>query len=65
MSGRRIGFYSLRKVGRELCRLIYVFTPIIRKAYPDNAVLLAALETANVACDALVKEIDEVAEPGV
>jgi len=65
MSTRRIGFYSLRKVGRELCRLIYVFTPIIRREFPDSLALLAALEAANVACDALVKEIDETAEPGV
>jgi hypothetical protein len=56
---RRTGLPSLRKVAREMCRLIYAFTPVIRKLYGDNVALMAALESANVACDALVEAIDE------
>jgi hypothetical protein len=65
MGSSRIGFYSLRRVAREMCRFIFLFTPTIRNLYPDNATLLAALATANLACEELVKEIDLQATPGV
>lgn len=55
---RRDGFYSLRKVAREMCRLITLFTPIIRGLYPNNTALQAALAAAMAACDELFKEID-------
>lgn len=62
---RRIGFYSLRRTAHELCKYIVLFTPIIRRTYPNATVLLAALEAANIACAALSAAIDQVAEQGV
>jgi len=62
---QRIGFYSLRKVAREMCRLLTLFSPIIRNAYPNNATLQAALAAAMAACDELREEIDKVAPVGV
>lgn len=62
---KRNGFYSLRVVARELCRLVVKFTPIIQAQFPSNTTLLAALEAANLACAVLIAEIDEVAEVGV
>jgi hypothetical protein len=62
---QRIGFYSLRKAAREICRLITKFTPVIQAAYPDSETLLLALAAANAACAALVESIDEVAPQGV
>ena len=62
---RRIGFYSLRKAAREMCRLVVAFTPIITKFFGDSPSLLAALAAANAACGVLVAEIDLVDTPGI
>lgn len=62
---KRIGFYSLRKVARELCKHVYTFTPIIAASGYSNPALLAALAAANAACAVLVEAIDEVAPEGV
>lgn len=51
---RRDGLYSIIKVGRNLCRLITIFEPVIRRLYPNNAALHAALTAANAACATLV-----------
>lgn len=61
----RIGFYSIRKTAREMCRLVTKFTPVIRLLFPESPALLAALDAANAACAVLVQEIDEVAVQGV
>lgn len=62
---QRLGFYSLRRVAIEMCRLVVLFTPIIQNTYPNNAALQAALAAANVACEELRKQIDLQATPGV
>jgi hypothetical protein len=65
MAGQKVGFYSIRKYARLMCQFIFIFTPIIKKAYPDSEALHAALAVANAACEALVSEIDAVAPVGV
>lgn len=65
MTGRRIGFYSLKKVAREMCRLIYKFTPVIKELYPDATTLHTALDAANIACGVMFDEIVAVETPGV
>lgn len=62
---RRQGFFSIRKTARLLCGFIFKFTPYIIRLYPEATALHAALAAANAACEVLVQEIDEVAEPGV
>lgn len=62
---RRIGFYTLRKAAYEICKYVPLFTPIIKKTFPDNTALHDALEAANLACGVLVAAIDNQAEPGV
>lgn len=51
-------------VAREMCRLITKFTPVIEALYPENALLLAALATANTACAALHAQLALVREIG-
>jgi hypothetical protein len=53
---RRTGIPELNKVAKRLCKLITAFAPIIRRLYPDNDTLLAALETAQAACHLLEEE---------
>lgn len=65
MPAQKIGFYSLRNTARLMCKYVYLFTPLIRAAYPNSTALLAALELANTACAALVEEIDATAPAGV
>lgn len=61
---KRIGFYTLGRLAQQMCKYIVKFTPAIRSVYPDNTLLLAALEAANVACAELEKQISLQAEPG-
>lgn len=65
MSGRRIGFYSLRYHARMLCKFLYKYTPVIKALYPNSTTLHTALDAANLACSALVEAIDETAPVGV
>lgn len=62
---KRTGFYSIRQVAREMCRLITIFSPIIRNLYPANTALQAALAAAQAACEELHKQIDLQDTPGV
>lgn len=62
---RRDGFYSIRKVAKEMCRLITVFAPVIKQLYPDSPALHAALEAALAACRTLHEELDANSESGV
>lgn len=62
---RRTGLPTMRVTARYLCKLIGDFTPIIKKLYPDNDLLHAALDTANVACALLVEQIDVTLPDGV
>lgn len=62
---RRTGLPTMRVTARYLCKLIRDFTPIIKKLYPDNDLLHAALDTANVACALLVEQIDVTLPDGV
>jgi len=62
---RRLGFFSIRRVAMEMCRLITIFAPIIRNEYPANTALQAALAAAQGACEELHKQIDLQAPAGV
>jgi len=62
---QRIGFFSIRKHARQMCKYILQFSPVIARIYPDNPALLAALAAASAACEVLVNEIDQVADSGV
>lgn len=62
---RRDGRTSLLKTGRELCRLLVKFTPLIRTLYPDATELIAALAAANIACEALEVALKAFETPGV
>lgn len=56
----KIGFYSIRKHARLMCKFVFAFTPIIKRVYPEAAALHTALAAANAACEILVAEIDEI-----
>ena len=56
----KTGVPTLQKVARSLCYFIYLFGPVIRRVYADNATLLAALDTARAACLALEVELEQV-----
>lgn len=62
---RRDGLYSIGKVARILCRLITDFEPVIRRLYPDNAALLAALAAAMAACQVLQEQVEIEKNPGI
>jgi len=61
----RIGFYSIRRYARLMCKYILQFSPVIAKVFPENAALMAALAAANAACEVLVSEIDLANDTGV
>jgi hypothetical protein len=61
----RIGFYTLRKLGQQMCKYIVQFSPAIQQAYPNNGALHAALAAALAACSVLDQEIALEQEPGV
>lgn len=62
---RRTGLPTLLKLAREMCRILTVFAPQIRKYYGTNVALMAALEAAEGACHVLSEQIEEALEPGV
>jgi len=62
---RRDGLRSIQRAARLLCRLIFVFSPIIARKFPNNAALLAALGAALVACEELERRVTEQLPPGV
>ena len=53
---RRTGLTTIKDLANKLCRLTASFTPIIKRAYPNNDALHLALDTANAACAVLVEE---------
>jgi hypothetical protein len=61
---RRTGVPAMHRVAKRLCFLLFVFGPIIRRTYPGNAALLAALTAAEVACHGLGEELFAVLEFG-
>lgn len=61
---RRTGIPTILWTAQELCRLINKFTPTIKRLYPDNTALHAALAAANAACAVLVEEASEEREYG-
>jgi len=62
---KRDGLRSIVRVARILCRLIFTFSPIITRKFPNNAPLLAALAAALAACEELERRIEEQLPPGV
>lgn len=63
-SVRRTGLTAIRDLAQSLCRLVAVFTPIIKRVYPDATALHTALEVANAACAVLVAEAEAVLPVG-
>lgn len=61
---RRTGATKIRDLAKGLCLAVTFFTPIIKAVYGDRPTLMAALEATNLACGALVDEINEVLEQG-
>jgi len=62
---KRDGLRSIQRVARLLCRLIFVFTPVISRKFPNNPALLAALAAALVACEELERQVTDQLPPGV
>lgn len=58
MANQRTGLPTIRAVSNRLCNYVTTFTPVITKAFPANAALIAALAAANAACAVLVAEAD-------
>jgi hypothetical protein len=57
---QRTGVPSLIQTARTLCKFILLFSPTIRRLYPDAVLLHAALETAMAACGQLEIELEKV-----
>lgn len=62
---RRTGIPSLIQVSKVLCELLVHFSPIIRRLYPSNTALHAALAAAEAACAVLRDELEAQREIGV
>lgn len=62
---QRTGAASIIRVGKELCRLIAKFQPVLILLFPENAALAAALDAAMAACTALHLLLQETLEIGV
>lgn len=61
---RRTGLTTIRNLAQQLCRIVAVSTPIIKKIYPSSTDLHTALDAANAACALLVTEADLVLPVG-
>lgn len=64
MANQRTGLRTLRNIAQRSCRLLALFTPIIRRVYPTATALHIALDALNVACAAVVLEADAVLPVG-
>lgn len=62
---RRTGLTTLRALTYQICRLIVKWSPTIKTVYPSSTALHVALETASVACETLLEEIDDTLPTGV
>lgn len=62
---RKDGLYSLRHTAYDMCKYLFRFGPVIRLLYPENATLIALLDTAEAVCHELVLEIDKQRPQGV
>lgn len=61
---RRTGITSIQYFGRQLCRLIVKFTPIIQSLDGYTPAVGVALSAALAACQALEAELMELQEVG-
>jgi hypothetical protein len=57
---QRTGVPTLINTASKMCKIILLFSPTIRRIYPDAVVLHLALETAMAACGELEKELEKV-----
>lgn len=60
----RTGVYSLTKTANRMCQLILAYGWVIRKVFPSNNALHAAIDAAAAACAVLRLELEEVREYG-
>jgi hypothetical protein len=61
---RVTGIPTLSFAANALCNAVSKFTPLIQRLFPENELLLAALDAANLACVALRLELAKVREYG-
>lgn len=61
---QRNGLRTIRDIAYKMCRLIGIFDPIIRRAFPSETALHNALDLVSTACQALVVEADSVLPVG-
>ncbi len=61
---RRTMVPTLTKAAKEMCRVIIAANPIIRRLFPDNVALHAALDAALAACQLLHDELIPVRDIG-
>lgn len=64
MPFQRTGLRTIRDLADKLCLLVAAFTPIIKRAYPENEQLQIALAAALAACGVLVVAADEALPVG-
>lgn len=64
MPFQRTGLRTIRDLADKMCLLVSAFTPIIKRAYPNNDTLQLALAAALAACAALVVAADEALPVG-
>ncbi len=57
---KRTGLPTIRELCNDLCTFLAIYIPIIKKAFPDEAELIAALELVSAAACACVAASDEV-----
>lgn len=56
---KRDGLFTLQKAARTICIVARWAAPVIQSKYPNNALLMAALQAAMVACQELDLEIEK------
>lgn len=62
---RRTGLPSILHLAKQMCRLIALFTPVVKQVYPSATALHAALAAANAACETLHDAITDTIPEGV
>jgi len=55
---KRTGIPSILKIAKTFCRLIILFTPLIRQVTNNDSSVMAALSAALLACRLLEDELE-------
>jgi len=62
---QRTGLPTILQIAKRMCRLIAIFTPVVKRIYPSATALHAALAAANAACEILSTAIEDTLPDGV